>query len=494
MDRRRRRGFNLPKRPYTDPPKSSLKPDSKPTVWVGGAKGSFAKGNPSAPIIQLTPQPCIDVFDAFCCKAKEVLNVDLTNPPSSIHVHTDADDAYVIDACFPLDMSVPNMIARFELRPFKANMNEVSVRVWGKMCSGAENQQQRANYERLCDLVAGVSTGTTSTVRALSTTEDVRAFVHTRLLNPQRQRPCIVVTEILSSFWPSWSRGASRIDPMAVVKQFESIADVVSIRGKKSSFALSKALQEAGIGKSYSCFDGGVRVYAPNMSADDSLLQHPLLTKFRLYKLDDAQVLDNVEAALRGVGFRLVRADDIHATLSSRSRPSLPEREEHTELSPEATPLKQIGGEEQEQNPPLVEALERMEERYPTYIHVQKSAFRSARKCKRQVDASEVAEMLDVLGEVAKRWKENAGSLGATFALVVERELKSHQIPAKCVGNESDTTMNKFGNSRVFDGRQMQAHVTYKRRDFQRCLHLFFEADAELGIVLIGYLGDHLDN
>ena len=140
MDRRRRRGFNLPKRPYTDPPKSSLKPDSKPTVWVGGAKGSFAKGNPSAPIIQLTPQPCIDVFDAFCCKAKEVLNVDLTNPPSSIHVHTDADDAYVIDASFPLDMSVPNMIARFELRPFKANMNEVSVRVWGKMCSGAENR------------------------------------------------------------------------------------------------------------------------------------------------------------------------------------------------------------------------------------------------------------------------------------------------------------------------------------------------------------------
>ena len=200
------------------------------TVWVGGAKGSFAKGNPSAPIIQLTPQPCIDVFDAFCCKAKEVLDVDLTNPPSSIHVHTDADDAYVIDASFPLDMSVPNMIARFELRPFKANMNEVSVRVWGKMCSGAENQEQRANYERLCDLVAGVSSGTTSTVRALSTTEDVRAFVHTRLLNPQRQRPCIVVTEILSSFWPSWSRGASRIDPMAVVKQFESIADVVSVR------------------------------------------------------------------------------------------------------------------------------------------------------------------------------------------------------------------------------------------------------------------------
>ena len=102
--------------------------------------------------------------------------------------------------------------------------------------------------------------------------------------------------------------------------------------------------------------------------------------------------------------------------------------------------------------------------------------------------------MLNVLGKVARRWKENGGSLGATFALVVERELKSHQIPAKCVGNESDTTMNKFGDSRVFDGRQMQAHVTYKRRDFQRCLHLFFEADAELGIVLIGYLGDHLDN
>ena len=494
MGPRRRRRFDLPKRPYTDPPKRSSEPKTEPTIWVGGAKGSFAKGTPSAPLIQLTSQPCTDVFDAFCSKAKEVLDVDMTNPPSSIYVHTDADDVYLIDVLFPLDKSVPNMIARFEVRPFKANMNEVSVRVWGKMCSGAENQEQRANYERLCDLVAGVSSGTTSTVRALSTTEDVRAFVHTRLLNPQRQRPCIVVTEILSSFWPSWSRGASRIDPMAVVKQFESIADVVSVRGKKSSFALSKALQEAGIGKSYSCFDGGIRVYAPNMSADDSLLQHPLLTKFRLYKLNDAQVLDNVEAALSGVGFRPVRADDIYATLSSRSRPSLPEREEHIELSPETIPLKQLGGEEREQKPPLVEALERMEERYPTYIHVQKSAFKFARKCKRQVDVQEVNQMLDVFGEVAKRWKENAGSLGATFADVVQRDLKMQQIPAKCVGNESDTTMNKFGDSRVFDGRQMQAHVTYKRRDFQRCLHLFFEADAELGIVLIGYLGDHLDN
>ena len=86
-------------------------------------------------------------------------------------------------------------------------MNEVSVRVWGKMCSGAENQEQRANYERLCDLVAGVSTGTTSTVRALSTTE---TFVRWHpFAQPPTATPVHVVTEILS-FWPSWSRGASK--------------------------------------------------------------------------------------------------------------------------------------------------------------------------------------------------------------------------------------------------------------------------------------------
>ena len=98
------------KRPYTDP-EIVFETGFQTNRMGRWRKRSFAKGNPSAPIIQLTPQPCIDVFDAFCCKAKEVLNVDLTNPPSSIHVHTDADDA-LIDASFPLDMSVPNMIAR----------------------------------------------------------------------------------------------------------------------------------------------------------------------------------------------------------------------------------------------------------------------------------------------------------------------------------------------------------------------------------------------
>ena len=494
MDPRRRRRFNLPNRPSGHPPKLPAAPSPEPSAWVGGLRGSFSKGNPTSPIIELTSQTREHAFNAFCTKASHLLDVDMANPPSSIHVHAFADDLHVIDFSFPLDKSAPNMIARFELRPFKDNMSEASLRVWGKMCSGAENQEQRVNYERLCDLIGSVSAGTATSVRALSSSEEVNAFAQTQLLNPQRQRPCIVVTEILSSFWSSWDRETARIDPMVILKRFESVADVVSITGKKSTFALSKALQEAGLGKDFSCFDGGIRVYSPTPSSDDSLFQHPLLTKFRLYKLNDAQVLDNVEAALSSVGVRMAHVEDILSTLTSRSRPLFPDAKDQTDLPSEKDAPDQPNREEKEDKPLLVEALEMTQQDYSTYIHVQKSAFRSARKCKRQVDHQEVTRMLDVIGGVAKRWKQNAGSLGVTFAEVVQRELKSLQIPAKCVGNESDTTMNKFGSSRVFDGRQMQAHVTYKRRDFQRCLHLFFEADAELGIVLIGYLGDHLDN
>lgn len=494
MDPRRRRRFSLPNRHPGRPIKPPTAPSPNPSTWVGGSRGSFSKGNPTAPVIALTSRPRSEAFEAFCTKASHLLDVDLTNPSSSIHAHSEADDVHMVDFFFPLDKSVPNMIARVELRPFKDNMSEISLRVWGKMCSGAENQQQRATYERLCDLVGSISASSTSSVRVLSSAEEVRAFAESYLLNSTRQRPCIVVTEILSSFWSTWNRGTARIDPMVVLKRFESVADVVSISGKKSTFALSKSLHEAGLGKDFSCFDGGIRIYGLHPSSDDSLLQHPLLTKFRLYKLNDAQVLDNVEAALGGMGVRLAHAEEISETLSSRSRPPLPEGQTHGDTLPENEASNRVSEEAKEQKPPLVEALERMQERYPTYVHVQKSASRSARKCKRQVDRQEVERMLDILGEVAKRWKENAGSLGVTFAAVVQRELKLQQIPAKCVGNESDTTMNKLGSSRVFDGRQMQAHVTYKRRDFQRCLHLFFEADAELGIVVIGYLGDHLDN
>lgn len=494
MDRRRRRGFNLPKRPYTDPPKSSLKPDSKPTVWVGGAKGSFAKGSPAAPVARLTPQSVGEAVLKLSAEVKRLFHVDLADPPDWVNYRLVEDNAHVIDFRFPPDAPVPNMIARIEVRSFRFDMNEVSLRVWGKMQSGEENLRQRSTYERLCSLVSHIADAETAPVRVLSTKQEVADYTEQHLLNPDRRRPVIVITPLNFGSLGSWFSGKPKVEPSLVLKRFGSVADVVSIQGEKSTFALSKVLQQAGLTKKYSCFDGGIRVYSTPLDTNTTLLHHPLLTKFRLRKMNAAQVLDNIEAALGGLGVHVAQADDVLSSLSSRSRPVLPEAQMPTPSAIETEENDAFGINKSEPQPPLVEVLDRIQQDYPTYLHVQKSAFRSARKCKRQVDVAEVAEMLNVLGKVARRWKENGGSLGATFALVVERELKSHQIPAKCVGNESDTTMNKFGNSRVFDGRQMQAHVTYKRRDFQRCLHLFFEADAELGIVLIGYLGDHLDN
>lgn len=463
-------------------------------MWVGGAKGSFAKGSPAAPVARLTPQSVGEAVLKLSAEAQRLFQVDLADPPDWVTYHPTEDDVHAVDFRFPPGAPVPNMIARIEVRPFRFDMNEVSLRVWGKMQSGEENLQQRSTYADLCNLVSHVTDAETSSVRVLSTKQEVAEYTEQHLLNPERDRPVIVITPLTIGFRGSWLRGMSKVEPSLVLKQFGSVADVVSIQGAKSTFALSKVLQQAALTKKYSCFDGGIRVYSTPLDTNTTLLHHPLLTKFRLGKMNAAQVLDNIEAALGGLGVRVAQADDVLSSLSSRSRPVLPEAEMPTPSTTKTEQNDTFEINKSEPQPPLVQVLDRVQQDYPTYVHVQKSAFRSARKCKRQVDVSEVAEMLDVFGKVARRWKENAGSLGATFALVVERELKSHQIPAKCVGNESDTTMNKFGNSRVFDGRQMQAHVTYKRRDFQRCLHLFFEADAELGIVLIGYLGDHLDN
>lgn len=496
MDSRRRRRFNLPKTPRREP-FSPSPPDSafaKPSGWVGGARGSFAKGNPAAPLVALTSRPTTEAFTRFSEKAKSELGIDLTNPPSTVQVQQTTDGGHTVDFHFPLDKPTPNMIARFEIRPFQDMINEVSLRVWGKMSSGEENQQQRLDYEHLCTLLSTASRESKASLRVLSSEAEVSDFATSTLLDAQRKRPCIVVTEILSSFWKDWVRGTPRVIPFLILQRFQSVADVVFITGKKSTFELSRVLGEAGYDKTFSCFDGGIRVYGPSMSETDSLLLHPLLTKFRLYKLNNTQVIDNLEAALRGVGVRVSRADELVESLHTRARPSLPDVEFGSIWEAIEDDSSEEGSTKAEVRPPLVEALERSQERYSTCLHVQKSAFKSAKKCKRQVDPNELNLMLDVLGRIAKRWKENNGALGALFADVVQRELKELQIPAKCVGNESDTTMNKLGQSRVFDGRQMQAHITYKKRDFQRCLHLFFEADIELGMVLIGYLGDHLDN
>ena len=116
MDRRRRRGFILPKRPYTDPPRPSSKPESKPTIWVGGAKGSFAKGSPAAPIARLTPQSVGEAVLKLSAEVKRLFHVDLADPPDWVNYRFVEDNAHVIDFRFPPDAPVPNMIARIEVR------------------------------------------------------------------------------------------------------------------------------------------------------------------------------------------------------------------------------------------------------------------------------------------------------------------------------------------------------------------------------------------
>ena len=166
----------------------------------------------------------------------------------------------------------------------------------------------------------------------------------------------------------------------------------------------------------------GAQCMLLNMSADTFLASTPAVDKVPIVQTGCAQVLDNVEAALRW--FRLVRPDDIHATLSSspaplsQRMPTGTHRFSHQQRS-----------------------FHRMEKsRSRTRLSSKRwSAWKSAIRHtftfrNRQLPICEEVQtsgrclrgrrrMLDVLGEVAKRY--DAGSLGATFALVVERELKS---------------------------------------------------------------------
>ena len=71
---------------------------------------------------------------------------------------------------------------------------------------------------------------------------------------------------------------------------------------------------------------------------------------------------------------------------------------------------------------------------------------------------------------------------------------EKYGLSAKASMTESPATMNhdRFRRARTFEGRVMQAHVTLRKGDGNRCLHCFFELDKENGMVLVGYLGEHL--
>jgi hypothetical protein len=106
---------------------------------------------------------------------------------------------------------------------------------------------------------------------------------------------------------------------------------------------------------------------------------------------------------------------------------------------------------------------------------------------------AKVLQALQAIAELGRAYF--AAKDGGTPLGPIEQFFQA-RVPFKYAGFESTTTLNLYGQQRVFhhNGRalQMQRHLTLGGGTTNNCLQIYFEFDDERHRVLIGYCGRHL--
>ncbi len=129
-------------------------------------------------------------------------------------------------------------------------------------------------------------------VRAVDDAARAEALV-VRLLDPRRSIPIVVVSCLAS--------GAPGLAPDALVKELGPMAQVWSVGSREASLSFRSAFEQRKLDGRWSCYDGGVRVYAPGFDPTSQPLEaHPLLLR-RTYETADGSALDFTGGWLRRV-------------------------------------------------------------------------------------------------------------------------------------------------------------------------------------------------
>ena len=358
----------------------------------------------------------------------------------------------------------------------------------------------------------------------LGTTELVDQFVDEVLQNPDRAVPIILIAETREG-----EPFDTYADPAVIHEQVRGRTNVYHIT-REASYQLTER-----VGRYQSCFHGGIRIYASRVGRRMNPMRHPLLTRFRLDMmrqfdgLTENAIVQTFEAACddpreswhrqrefsrrqaamtsarstpaRGRASRASRVSRRRAHPSTRARNWIPGFELDgwkSERTQQPVPVEidvpeEVSTTELEldsvRNAALLATVE-----YADILGVLDSCLKSAGKYKRNACPEEAYKVLAALGDIGRQWRSQ-DSIGGRFHEVLGRRMKEkYGLSAKASMTESPATMNhdRFRRARTFEGRVMQAHVTLRKGDGNRCLHCFFELDKENGMVLVGYLGEHL--
>lgn len=110
--------------------------------------------------------------------------------------------------------------------------------------------------------------------------QETEAFVEHVLLDSSREVPVLVVTSFARTDHPV-------VDTTVLAKQLRGMATIVELRTRECPEALTSSLLHEGFDRQFSCFDGGVRLYAPRPSKRDALPRHTLWIRTWLLDLSD---------------------------------------------------------------------------------------------------------------------------------------------------------------------------------------------------------------
>jgi hypothetical protein len=194
----------------------------------------------------------------------------------------------------------------------------------------------------------------------------VDAFVEHVLLDTSRVMPLLVLTPTRAGLQP--------IDSVAIAKKLRGMATVVELSSYDCVEALTEAMMHRGFDKQYSCFDGGARLYGPQLSTNDHLYLHPLWIRARLFELSgDTSKRTEVLAGLVVLGIA-----DAHMPADLATCVDDFDRQERRRRAEEALAV---------QPPNPQESMEEFAERTHSRIYVLESELRKA---------SELIEVYDV--------------------------------------------------------------------------------------------------
>lgn len=347
------------------------------------------------------------------------------------------------------------------------------------------------------------------------------------LQSPKRRLPIVFVS-------PFANGDVNLLDASSLAQHLAGVAIVIEVRDPEATWDIADE-----IGRTLSCFDGGVRIYWPGFSTIHDPRSHRLYLGARISALGPTPVARSIERSVFGVAaFRFVpdnrisdvirefeqaeRAQRVEAQKASSGEEwenyaiELDEKlsaanQQIAELQAENENLKanqqlifstrvlgaadeDVASEDKAPPESVESALDQARAECDNLI-ILDSAFDVAKNCPFQRPAEILAALCDLDG-IASDWAKRRKEEGSGGDLL--EHLKSRGWGKRRSMHISDATKSKHGGNYKFEynGKRelFEPHITLGSGDANSCASIHFQLDQAKEKIVIAHVGRHLRN